>query len=220
MLHPFHRLIMTGFGNSLDEICKELEECENLINALAVDSNKARNLLRAGKDLMLEHPFTRESLDYNCLELKGMITRQDLLFDDRRKPLIKFKDMYEAMNNINDWCETATKHIEKQTASGENKEEAGAAILSELRQLEFLLKESEEIKIKGRTHFEEDFVEIKDLISEATLVKVDDHISKLEEVRKRVSDKRDVLRKKAEDEKLIDDSCPTGAMDSTDHPDR
>ena len=57
-----HRLIMTGFGNSLEEITQELEECENLINALAVDGNKARNLLRAGKELMLEHPFTRESL--------------------------------------------------------------------------------------------------------------------------------------------------------------
>ena len=56
---------MTGFGNSLEEISKELEECENLINALAVDSNKARNLLRAGKDVMLEHPFTRESLGNN-----------------------------------------------------------------------------------------------------------------------------------------------------------
>ena len=53
---------MTGFGNSLEEITQELEECENLINALAVDGNKARNLLRAGKELMLEHPFTRESL--------------------------------------------------------------------------------------------------------------------------------------------------------------
>ena len=53
---------MMGFGNSLEEITQELEECENLINALAVDGNKARNLLRAGKELMLEHPFTRESL--------------------------------------------------------------------------------------------------------------------------------------------------------------
>ena len=59
----------------------------------------------------------------------------------------------------------------------------------------------EEIKIKGRDHFEEDFVEIKDLISEATLVKVDEHINKLEEVKKKVSDKRDALRKRAEEEK-------------------
>ena len=53
---------MTGFGNSLEEITKELDDCENVMNALAVDGNKARNLLRAGKELMLEHPFTRESL--------------------------------------------------------------------------------------------------------------------------------------------------------------
>ena len=53
---------MTGFGNSLEEITKELDDCENVMNALAVDGHKARNLLRAGKELMLEHPFTRESL--------------------------------------------------------------------------------------------------------------------------------------------------------------
>ena len=79
-----------------------------------------------------------------------MINRQELLFEDRKKPLIKFRDMYEAMNNINEWCETATKHIDKQAAtSEESKEETGADILSELRQLEFLLNKSEEIKIKG-----------------------------------------------------------------------
>ena len=134
--------------------------------------------------------------------------------------------MYEAINNIHKWCETATKHLEKQTqtqaASGEEikEETSGAGILSELRQLEFLLSKSEEIKIKGRLHFEDDFVEIKDLISEATLVKVDEHISQLEEVKKLVSDKRDALRKKAEDENLIDDNCQPGNMDATDHPDR
>ena len=154
-----------------------------------------------------------------------MISRQELLFDDRKKPLIKFRDMYEAMNNINNWCETATKHMEKKRneenkGTEEMKEETGSDILSELRQLEFLLNKSEEIKVKGRTHFEEDFVEIKDLISEATLIKVDEHISHLEEVKKKVSEKRDLLRKKAEDEKLIDDECPTGNVDIADHPDR
>ena len=53
---------MTGFGNSLEEISKELEECEDVINALTVDVNKARNVLRGGKELMLDHPFTKESL--------------------------------------------------------------------------------------------------------------------------------------------------------------
>ena len=153
-----------------------------------------------------------------------LISRQDLLFDDRKKPLIKFRDMYEAINNIHKWCETATKHLEKQTqtASGEEikEETTGADILSELRQLEFLLNKSEEIKIKGRLHFEDDFVEIKDLISEATLVKVDEHICQLEDVKKLVSDKRDALRKKAEDENLIDDNCQPGNMEATDHPDR
>ena len=52
------------------------------------------------------------------------------------------------------------------------------------------------------------------------LVKVDDHINKLEEVKKKVSERRDALRKKAEDEKLIDDNCPTENMDVSDHPGR
>ena len=63
-------------------------------------------------------------------------------------------------------------------------------------------------------------MEIKDLISEATLVKVDEHICQLEDVKKMVSDKRDTLRKKAEDENLIDDNCQPGNMEATDHPDR
>ena len=64
------RLIMTGFGNSLEEISKELEECDDVIHALTVDVNKARTLLRGGKELMLEHPFTKESLGTYHLVLR------------------------------------------------------------------------------------------------------------------------------------------------------
>ena len=163
------------------------------------------------------------SSEYNCLELKVMMNRQQLLFDDRKKPLVKFRDMYEAMNNITTWCESAVKHLEKET--NQKSEEETPDMLSELRQLEYLVNESEDIKIRGREHFEENYVEIKDLISEKTLIKVDEHINKLEEVKNKVCEKRDELRKKCEDERLLDDdnhvepgSC--GNISATDNPDK
>ena len=154
-----------------------------------------------------------------------MMNRQQLLFDDRKKPLVKFRDMYEAMNNITTWCESAMKHLEKENNQKEGVE--APDLLSELRQLEYLVSESEEIKIRGRTHFEEDYVEIKDLISEKTLIKVDEHINKLEEVKTKVCEKRDELRKKCEDEKLLEDETldtdgrgPSGHNSGPDNPDK
>ena len=130
--------------------------------------------------------------------------------------------MYEAMNNITTWCESATKHLEKENS--QNQGEESRDLLSELRQLEYLVNESEEIKIRGRTHFEEEYVEIKDLISEKTLIKVDEHINKLEEVKNKVCEKRDELRKKCEDEKLLDednlDPGGVGNLSATDNPDK
>ena len=62
---------------------------------------------------MMEHAFTRESLEFSCAELKVMCKKQEILFLERRSPLLKLYDMYEAMENISEWCESATKHLEK-----------------------------------------------------------------------------------------------------------
>ena len=70
-----------------------------------------------------------------------------------------------------------------------------------------------DVKIRGRLDFEEDFDEIKDLISAKTLITVDEHITKLEEVKKKVSDRRDLLRQKATDEKLIDETSSVDLAD-------
>jgi len=242
-----NRLIMSGFGNSLEEINKELDEIDNVINALSVDVMKAKTLIRSGKELMMEHPFTRESLEFSCAELKVMCKKQEILFLERRRPLIKFYDMYEALDNISEWCESATKHLKKEEKKlvpkeeeeetklleteennlpekekpkdgekpkeVEGQEEDVADVLSELRQLEFLMSRARDIKIRGREDFEEDFVEIKDLVSEKTIVIVDEHITKLEEVKKKVSDRRDILRQKAPEEKVIDDACSVDITD-------
>ena len=218
-----NRLIMTGFGSSMEEINRELDEIDNVINALSVDVAKAKHLCRSGKELMMEHSFTRESLEFNCAELKVMCKKQEILFLERRRPLLKFYDMYEALDNISEWCESATKHLEKeppkegeeqeQEPEQKQEEEQEQDVLSELRQLEYLMSRARDIKIRGRADFEDDFDEIKDLISAKTLVTVDDHITKLEDVKKKVSDRRDTLRQKATDEKLIDDTSSVDIAD-------
>ena len=78
-----------------------------------------------------------------------MINRQQLLFDDRKKPLVKFRDMYEAMNNITTWCESAVKHLEKET--NQKSEEETPDMLSELRQL--VLSWTLEIQVYKREVF-------------------------------------------------------------------
>ena len=220
-----NRLIMTGFGSSLEEINKELDEIDDVMHALSVDVVKAKNLARSGKELMLEHSFTRESLEFSCAELKVMCKKQEILFMERRRPLLKFYDMYEAMDNITEWCESATKHLEKEASKSVESKESGQQeaekqpmeqeqdVLSELRQLDYLMSRARDIKIRGRKDFEEDFDEIKDLISAKTLATVDEHITKLDDVKKKVSDRRDLLRQKATDEKLIDDTSSVDLAD-------
>ena len=58
------------------------------------------------------------------------------------------------------------------------------------------MSRARDIKIRGRSDFEEDFDEIKDLISAKTLITVDEHINKLEDVKKKVSERRDLLGQK------------------------
>ena len=50
-----NRLIMTGYGSSLEELNKELDEIDNVIHALSVDVTKAKSLARSGIDLMMDH---------------------------------------------------------------------------------------------------------------------------------------------------------------------
>ena len=50
-----NRLIMTGYGSSLEEINKELDEIDNVMHVSSPDVAKAKSLRRSGKFLMMEH---------------------------------------------------------------------------------------------------------------------------------------------------------------------
>jgi hypothetical protein len=154
---------------------------------------------------MMEHVFMKESFEFSCAELKVICKKQEILFLKRRRPLLTFHDMYEAMENISEWCESANKHLEKefeqeiglepeQDQPQKPADEQEQDVLSELRQFVFLMSRVRDIKIRGRADFEEDFDEIKDLISAKTLITVDEHNNKLEDVKKKVSERRDLLR--------------------------
>ena len=45
-----------------------------------------------------------------------------------------------------------------------------------------MMIKARDVKIRGRLDFEEDFDEIKDIISAKTMFKTDDHIQRMEEV--------------------------------------
>ena len=75
------------------------------------------------------------------------------------------------------------------------------------------MSRARDIKIRGRSDFEEDFDEIKDVVSAKTLITVDEYINQLEDVKKKVTERRVLLRQKATDEKLIDDTSSVDLAD-------
>ena len=101
------------------------------------------------------------------------------------------------------WCDSAEHHLRREEAGSKEEQD----ILSQIRQIEYLISKSRDIKIKGRLDFEEDFDELKDIISAKTLFKTDDHIQRMEEVKKRVMSRVEALREEAaEQEDSIDEA--------------
>ena len=80
-------------------------------------------------------------------------------------------------------------------------------VLSPTRQIDYLLSKSRDLKIKSRVDFEEDFDNIKDLISPKTLFMVDDKLNLIDEVKQEVIDRREMLREKASKDPNISTAC-------------
>ena len=70
-------------------------------------------------------------------------------------------------------------------------------VLSQIRQIDYLLSKARSMKLKSRVDFEEDFDDIKHLITAKTLFAVGDKIKQFEEVKRDVSNRRTQLRDKA-----------------------
>ena len=86
-------------------------------------------------------------------------------------------------------------------------DQGGQDIFSQIRQIDYLISKSRDLKIKSRVDFEEDFDDIKDLISPKTLFMVDDKLNLFAEVKQEVIDRRDMLREKASKDPNISTAC-------------
>jgi len=179
-------------GSNLHEVNEELDKFDNVIEAFSVDVQKANKLSKVGSDLILEHEFARDSLEPKCTELRIMCKRQEILFLERRQTLLKFLDMFEGLENLSKWCMTASQHLNMDQDMDRDMD-----ILSQIRQIDYLLSKARGMKIKSRIDFEEDFDDIKHLITAKTLFTVGDKINQFEEVKKEVTARRTTLREKA-----------------------
>jgi len=190
-------------GESMEEVNTELDKLDSVLEALSVDVHKAKKLAKCGHELILEHAFARDCLEPKCTELKIMCKRQEILFLERRRSLLKFLDLYEAFENISKWCDTASQHLSRD----QDMDRGDQDTLSQIRQIDYLMSKSRDIKIKSRAEFEEDFDGIKELIAAKTLFMVDDKISMFEEVKRMVLERREVLREKAANDPQVAMSC-------------
>ena len=188
--------------SSIDEVNHELDQLDSVIEALSIDALKAKKLSKFGKDLMQHHSFTRDTLEPKCAEIKVMCKRQEMLFLEKRRILLKFMDLFEALENMSKWCDTAEHHLGKKPSRNIDEQD----VLSQIRQIDYLMSKSRDIKIRGRIDFEEDFDDIKDIISTKTLFMVDDHIHRMEEVKNKVVLRRENVREKATEEESIDEA--------------
>ena len=189
-------------GSNLHEVNEELDKFDNVMEAFSVDVQKANKLSKVGSDLILEHEFARDSLEPKCTELRIMCKRQEILFLERRQTLLKFLDLFEGLDNLSKWCTTASQHLNMDQDMDRDQD-----ILSQIRQIDYLLSKARGMKIKSRIDFEEDFDDIKHLITAKTLFAVGDKIKQFEEVKKEVTKRRTILREKATKDPKIPMSC-------------
>ena len=75
--------------------------------------------------------------------------------------------------------------------------DSGGDVFSQIRQLDYLLSKSRELKLRSRADFDEDFEEIKDSMAAQTVFAVDDGLERLESVTFRVMRRREELRARA-----------------------
>jgi hypothetical protein len=82
------------------------------------------------------------------------------------------------------------KTLQLSRTSEDNRED----VFSQIRQIDYLLSRSRELKLRTRLDFETVYEDIKDLMSAQTLFAVDDALEQLEAVTIRVIQRRDELR--------------------------
>ncbi len=193
--------VAVGFG-SAEEANAGLDKLDSIEEALAADVAKAADLEKMGEDLLGDHSFVSDCVQPKCSELKMMCAKSERALDEKRRLLHKFLELFDSLALLSKWCATATGHLERSEADSARLHPGGGGddeldVFSQIRQLDYLLSKSRELKLRSRAEFEEDFDDLKEAMSPQALFAVDDGLDQLEAVTFRVMRRREELRAKA-----------------------
>jgi hypothetical protein len=189
-------LPMVGLG-SAEEVNAALDKVDSFSETLAVDVVKARELEKLGQDLLGDHSFVSDCVQPKCSELKMMCSKSKRMQDEKRRVLHKFLDLFDSLESLNKWCATSSNHLDRAVGANNTAEE-DLDVFSQIRQLDYLLSKSRELKLRTRTDFDDDFDDdIRNAMSAQTLFAVDDGLEQLEAVTYRVMQRREDLRARA-----------------------
>ena len=144
---------------------------------------------------MDDHRFTVDCVQPKCSELRRLVQKLDIMLTEKRRILHKFLDLIDGIEAANKWSTSALSHLERQDEPRSSMTDED--VFSQIRQIDYLLSKSRELKLRSRREFEETFDELKDMLAPQTIFAVDDALDQLETVTMQVMQKREELRSSA-----------------------
>ena len=144
---------------------------------------------------MDDHRFTVDCVQPKCSELRRLVQKLDIMLTEKRRILHKFLDLIDGIEAANKWSSSALSHLERQDEPRSSMTDED--VFSQIRQIDYLLSKSRELKLRSRREFEETFDELKDMLAPQTIFAVDDALDQLETVTMQVMQKREELRSSA-----------------------
>lgn len=189
-------------GSSTEEVNAALDKIDSVTQSVSIAMTKARELTKLGQDLMNAHNFATDCVQPKITELKMICQKLELMLNEKRRLLHKFLDLMDCLDLVAKWCTTATDHLDLRDLNQSHRIEPNGSgpdedVFSQIRQIDYLLSKSQELKLRSRQDFEESFDEIKNFMSAQTLFAVDDSLERLDAVTYRVMQRREELRSKA-----------------------
>ena len=128
-------------------------------------------------------------------ELRRMVQKLEMNLNEKKRLLHKFLDLNEGIEAAKKWSNSALEHLQRQDNPRTSLSDED--VFSQIRQIDYLLSKSRELKLRNRRDFEDTFEELKDMLTAQTIFAVDDALDQLEDVTVQVMQRRDELRARA-----------------------
>ena len=93
----------------------------------------------------------------------------------------RYLDLRECLEAADRWTSAASQHLER-SAEAETADTSTEDVFSQIRQLDYLLSRSRELRLRTRMDFEDSsaFAEVKESLSPQSLFAVDDALERME----------------------------------------